>query len=214
MTGFGGGGRRGNPGRGGRRSGDSGAGFRAARADFAGRTGWRPRSAAAPVRTRAVPLSRRAAAAAGTGLRISRVCARYGIDDHVRRPWPPPRRAAVANRRRVDGRRRRGSPPPGTGALFQSVDPAARRLTGRALERRVVLAMIKRRAAAAGLVALDVLPHDPGDGDHGVPVERGDARARPADRGARVAEDDEALRPDGRHGDGRRDRSATGSNGR
>ena len=28
--------------------------------------------------------------------------------------------------------------------LFQSVDPAGRRLTGRALERRVVLAMIKR----------------------------------------------------------------------
>ena len=35
--------------------------------------------------------------------------------------------------------------------LFQSVDPAGRRLTGRALERRVVLAMIKRRAAAAEL---------------------------------------------------------------
>ena len=36
-------------------------------------------------------------------------------------------------------------------ALFQSVDPAGRRLTGRALQRRVVLAMIKRRAADAGL---------------------------------------------------------------
>ena len=35
--------------------------------------------------------------------------------------------------------------------LFQSVDPAGHRLTGRALQRRVVLAMIKRRAAAAGL---------------------------------------------------------------
>ena len=35
--------------------------------------------------------------------------------------------------------------------LFQSVDPAGRLLTGRALQRRVVLAMIKRRAAAAGL---------------------------------------------------------------
>ena len=35
--------------------------------------------------------------------------------------------------------------------LFQSVDPSGRRLTGRALERRVVLAMIKRRAAAAAL---------------------------------------------------------------
>ena len=35
--------------------------------------------------------------------------------------------------------------------LFQSVDPAGRRLTGRVIERRVVLAMIKRRAAAAEL---------------------------------------------------------------
>ena len=38
-------------------------------------------------------------------------------------------------------------------ALFQTVDPAGRQLTGRVLERRVVLAMIKRRAAAAGLPA-------------------------------------------------------------
>ena len=36
-------------------------------------------------------------------------------------------------------------------ALFQSVDPPGRRLTGRALSRRLVLAMIKRRAAAVGL---------------------------------------------------------------
>ena len=36
-------------------------------------------------------------------------------------------------------------------ALFQSVDRAGDRLTGRPLSRRVVLAMIKRRAAAAGL---------------------------------------------------------------
>ena len=36
-------------------------------------------------------------------------------------------------------------------ALFQTVDPAGRRLTGRAPDRRLVLAMIKRRAAAAGL---------------------------------------------------------------
>ena len=36
-------------------------------------------------------------------------------------------------------------------ALSQTMDPAGRRLTGRALDRRLVLAMIKRRAAAAGL---------------------------------------------------------------
>ena len=37
-------------------------------------------------------------------------------------------------------------------ALFQTVDPAGRRLTGPALDRRLVLAMIKRRAAAATVV--------------------------------------------------------------
>ncbi len=37
--------------------------------------------------------------------------------------------------------------------LFQSLDPAWRRLTGRPLSRRLVLAMIKRRAAAADLPA-------------------------------------------------------------
>ena len=81
-------------------------------------------------------------------------------------------------------------------ALFQSVDPAGRRLTGRALERRVVLAMIKRRAAAAGLPPSTCCHTFRATGDHGVSVERGNPRARSADRGARVAEDDEALRPD------------------
>ena len=38
-------------------------------------------------------------------------------------------------------------------ALFQTVDPTGQRLTGRALSRRLVLAMIKRRAAAADLPA-------------------------------------------------------------
>ena len=90
-------------------------------------------------------------------------------------------------------------------ALFQSVDQAEREADGQGLQRRVVLAMIKRRCRRAA--AVDVLPHVPGDGDHGVPVERGNPRARAADRGTRVAEDDEALRPHGGHGDGRRDRA-------
>ena len=58
-----------------------------------------------------------------------------------------------------------------------------------------------------GSAGFDLLPHVPGDGDHGVSVERGDARTRAADRRARVAEDDEALRPDGRHDHRRRDRA-------
>ena len=55
----------------------------------------------------------------------------------------------------------------------QTVSPP-QRLTGRLLTRRVVLAMIKRRPAAAGLPALDLLPQVPGDG---VSLERGDPRA-------------------------------------
>ena len=73
-----------------------------------------------------------------------------------------------------------------TAALFQSVDPAGRRLTGRALSRRLVLAMIKRRAAAADLPPSTCCHTFRGDGDHGVSVEWGDARTRAADRRARL----------------------------
>ena len=58
-----------------------------------------------------------------------------------------------------------------------------------------------------GSAALDLLPHVSGDGDHGVSVERGDARTRAADRRARLPEDDEALRPDRGHDHRRRDRA-------
>ena len=58
-----------------------------------------------------------------------------------------------------------------------------------------------------GSLAVDLLPHVPADGDHGVLVERWDARARAADRRARLAEDDEALRSDGGHDQRRRDRT-------
>ena len=92
-------------------------------------------------------------------------------------------------------------------ALFQSVDPAGRRLTGRALERRVVLAMIKRRASAAGLPPSTCCHTFRATGITAYLSNGGTLRARAADRGTCVAEDDEALRPDGGHGDGRRDRT-------
>ena len=79
----------------------------------------------------------------------------------------------------------------------------ARRPQGVALQRRVVLAMIKAAGRGRWAAALDLLPHVPGDGDHGVPLEWWDPRAHSADRRARVAKDDEALRPDGGHSDGR-----------
>ena len=78
----------------------------------------------------------------------------------------------------------------GRAPLFQSVDRAGR-LSGRPLARRAVLAMIKRRASSAGLPA-STCCH---------------TGARATDRRARVAEDDEAVRPDGGHGLARRDRA-------
>ena len=56
-------------------------------------------------------------------------------------------------------------------------------------------------------VGIDLLPYVPGHGDPGVSVERRDARTRAADRRARLPEDDEALRPDGKHDHRRRDRA-------
>ena len=85
----------------------------------------------------------------------------------------------------------------GRETLFQSVDRVGDRLTGRSLTRRVVLGHDQAAGGDRRAAALDLLPHVPGDGDHGVLVERGNPRARAADRRARVAEDDEALRPDG-----------------
>ena len=58
-----------------------------------------------------------------------------------------------------------------------------------------------------GSSGVDVLSHVPGDGHHGVSVEWGYARARATDCRPRVAQDDEAVRPDGGHGHARRDRT-------
>ena len=88
--------------------------------------------------------------------------------------------------------------------LFQSVDPAGRRLMGRALSRRLVLAMIKRRAAAAGLPPSTCCHTFRATGITAY-LSNGGTLARAADRRARVAEDDEALRPDGGHDQRRRD---------
>ena len=65
----------------------------------------------------------------------------------------------------------------------------------------------------ARIWSVPLLPHVSCDGDHGVSVERGDAGARAADCGARVAEDDEALRQDGGHDHRRRDRTHRDLNG-
>ncbi len=55
---------------------------------------------------------------------------------------PPPASGGPRRLRRGSRSRRR--------ALFQSVEPAARRLMGQALEQQVALAMFRRRPAAAG----------------------------------------------------------------
>ena len=61
----------------------------------------------------------------------------------------------------------------GREALFQSVDRTGERRTGRPWTRQVALASDQAAGGSGGAAAVDVLPHVPGDGDHGVPVERG-----------------------------------------
>ena len=118
-----------------------------------------------------------------------------------RRPGPPSggrgagRLPRAGRARRGDGgalseRRPRGAAADGPGALAAS-RPGDDQAAG----------------GGGGSPALDLLPHVPGDGDHGVSVEWGDARTRAADRRARLPEDDEALRPDGGHDHRRRDRA-------
>ena len=101
----------------------------------------------------------------------------------------------------------------GREALFQSVDRAGERLTGRALTRRVVLAMIKRRAAAAGLPPSTCCHTFRATGITAYLSNGGTLEHAQQIAGSRVAEDDEALRPHGGHGDGRRDRTYRDLNG-
>ena len=92
-------------------------------------------------------------------------------------------------------------------ALFQSVDRAGERLTGRPLSRRVVLAMIKRRAAAAGLPPSTCCHTFRATGITAYLSNGGTLEHGPANRWARIAQDDEAVLSDGRHGDGRGNRT-------
>ena len=92
--------------------------------------------------------------------------------------------------------------------LFQSVTRAAR-LSGRPLGASGLAGYDQVAGDGGGAPGDDVLPHVSGDGHHGVPVERGDAGARATVRRPRVAEDDEALRPDGGRRLARRESSAS-----
>ena len=102
----------------------------------------------------------------------------------------------------------------GREALFQSVDRGGGEVDRPGSDQAGGPGQNQAAVGGGGPPALDLLPHVPGDGDHGVSLERGDPRARPADRRTRVAKDDEALRPDGGHGDRRRDRAHRDLNGR
>ena len=94
-----------------------------------------------------------------------------------------------------------------TAALFQSVDPAGAAADGPGALAASRPGDDQAEGGGGGSPALDLLPHVPGDWDHSVSVEWGDARTRAADRRARLPEDDEALRPDGGHDHRRRDRA-------
>ena len=95
----------------------------------------------------------------------------------------------------------------GREALFQSVDRVGERLSGRPLTRRVVLAMIKRRAATAGLPPSTCCHTFRATGITAYLSNGGTLEHAQQIAGHASPKDDEALRPDGRHGDGRRDRT-------
>ena len=78
----------------------------------------------------------------------------------TRHDVPVHQRAAAALDAHMEGR---GLKEP-RAAFFQSGAPAVRRLTGRSLARRVVLAVTKRRAEVAGGPPSTLLPHVPGEG--------------------------------------------------
>ena len=118
-----------------------------------------------------------------------------------RRPRPPP--GGGGPRRLPRGGRARGA----EGRALPELGPHGAPADGAGARAASGPGDDQEARRGRGVAALDVLPHVPGDGDHGVPIERRDPRAGAADCGARVSEDDEALRPDGGHGDGRRDRT-------
>ena len=127
----------------------------------------------------------------------------------TRHDVPAHHRAAEAldDYRRADGGARAGRARRGDGGALPE-----RRPRGAAADGPGALAASRpgddqAAGGGGGSPALDLLPHVPGDGDHSVSVERGDARTRAADRRARLPEDDEALRPDGGHDHRRRDRA-------
>jgi integrase/recombinase XerD len=78
--------------------------------------------------------------------------------------------------------------------LFQSVD-RARRLTGQALQRREVLAMIKRRAAAAGLPPSTCCHTFRATGITTYLTNGGTLETRAAECRLCLAEDHEVIRP-------------------
>ena len=92
------------------------------------------------------------------------------------------------------------------GWLFRSVD-RRRKLTNRRLSETDVLSDDQAAGRRRRRARQHVLPHVPGDRDHGLPAERRHARKGAADRQSRVAAHDEALRPQQRHADARRDRT-------
>ena len=84
-------------------------------------------------------------------------------------------------------------------------DPA--RSPSQPLRRNNALAMVKRRAVAAGLSDAGLLPHLPGHRHHRLPRGRRDHREGPANRRPREPEDDQALRPHQRPDYARRNRA-------
>ena len=106
---------------------------------------------------------------------------------------PPQGRGATStptSRRRASKRHRRAP-------LFRTADRQDRSSSAtNRMTRYAALADGPAAGEEGGHPDADLLPQLPGDRDHELPGERRDAREGPADGRPRVAEDDQALRPD------------------
>ena len=168
---------------------------------------------AGPLRSPTIP--RPASHGVITGTPARRRC--HAANGPVFETGPRQRTYASEQRRYAFSRSPRGSrispfrtPATRKGPLFRTAPRRKGELTRNPMGTADVWRMIQRRAKKAGIRTADLLPQLPGDRDHELPGERRDAGEGPADGRPRVAEDDQALRPDQR----RRSRSTRSSGSR
>ena len=146
-----------------------------------------------PVESRPVVADAGGEVVVGVGFRRTLAgCATFRAQTPKRRISPPPANNPMTSRP-TTGRPRPSTPtsmPAGgrAGGALSERGPGGGETDQEAADQAGRPGHDQAACGRGGPPTLDLLPHVPGDGDHGVPLERGNHRARPADRRARVAQ--------------------------